>query len=85
MLRELYRMDLHVPEDMSIVGFDDLPIAAYATPPLTTVRQDRLAIGRNVCLLLEQIMAGNCINRLLMIPELVVRESTGRPRAMKKQ
>ena len=84
-LRELYRMDLHVPEDMSIVGFDDLPIAAYATPPLTTVRQDRLAIGRNVCLLLEQIMAGNCINRLLMIPELVVRESTGRPRAMKKQ
>jgi LacI family transcriptional regulator len=79
-LRELYRMNLHVPDDMSVVGFDDLPIAAYATPPLTTVRQDRLAIGRNVCLLMEQIMDGNCINRLLMIPELVVRESTGKPR-----
>lgn len=82
-LRELYRMGLHVPDDMSVVGFDDLPIAAYATPPLTTVRQDRLAIGHNVCLLLEQIMEDNCINRLLMIPELLVRESTGRPRGAK--
>ncbi len=82
-LREFSRMGLRVPEDMSVVGFDDLPIAAYAAPPLTTVRQDRIAIGRNVCLLLEQIMAGNCINRLLMTPELVVRESTGAPRGEK--
>ncbi len=79
-LCELYRLGLRVPDDMSVVGFDDLPIAAYATPPLTTIRQDRLAIGKNVCLLLEQIMKGNCINRLMLIPELVVRSSTGRPR-----
>ena len=79
-LSELYHMGLHVPDDMSVVGFDDLPIAAYATPPLTTVRQDRLAIGKNVCLLMEQLMNGNCINRMLLIPELVVRESTGKPK-----
>jgi LacI family transcriptional regulator, repressor for deo operon, udp, cdd, tsx, nupC, and nupG len=79
-LRELYRMGLRVPQDISVVGFDDIPIAAYATPPLTTVHQDRLAIGKNACLLMEQIMQGNCINRLLLIPELVIRESTGKPR-----
>lgn len=79
-LRELHHMGMHVPDDMSVVGFDDLPIAAYATPPLTTVRQDRIAIGKNVCLLMEQLIQGNCINRMLLIPELVVRESTGKPK-----
>ena len=79
-LRELYRMGLRVPDDVSVAGFDDLPLASYTTPALTTIRQNRLAIGKNVCMVMEQIMSGNYVNRLLLMPELVVRESTGRPK-----
>lgn len=35
----LYRHDIRVPDDVSLVGFDDQPVSAYTTPPLTTVRQ----------------------------------------------
>nr|WP_267901562.1 substrate-binding domain-containing protein [Caproicibacter fermentans] len=80
-LRELYRMGLRVPDDVSVAGFDDLPLASYTTPSLTTIRQNRLAIGKNVCMVMEQIMNGNHVNRLLLMPELVVRESTGKPKA----
>ncbi|MBB5233983.1 LacI family DNA-binding transcriptional regulator [Deinococcus budaensis] len=41
----LYRMGLRVPEDMSLVGFDDLPGSAYTTPPLTSVRQPMAEMG----------------------------------------
>ena len=78
-LRELHRIDMRVPADISVVGFDDLPLASYMTPTLTTIRQDRLAIGKNVCLVMEQVLKCNTINRLLLMPELVVRESTGAP------
>ncbi|HCR43159.1 MAG TPA: hypothetical protein DIV41_01130 [Ruminococcaceae bacterium] len=79
-MRELYRMGVRVPDDVSVIGFDDLPLASYTTPSLTTIRQNRLEIGRNVCLVMEQILRGNCVSRLLLMPELVKRESTGLPK-----
>lgn len=76
-LAELYRLGLRVPQDISVTGFDDIPLARYTTPPLTTIKQNRLMIGKSVCMAMEQIMSGNAISRLLLMPELVVRESTG--------
>ena len=76
-LAELSRLGLRVPSDVSVIGFDDIPLARYMTPPLTTIRQNRLAIGKSVCVAMEQIMEGIAISRLLLMPELVVRESTG--------
>jgi len=76
-LAELYRMGIRVPADVSVLGFDDIPLARYTTPPLTTIKQNRLTIGKSVCMAMEQIMEGNAISRLLLMPELVVRESTG--------
>lgn len=71
-----------VPDDVSVLGFDDIPEAAFLTPPLTTLRQDFAALGRrSVNLMLEQIgnSAGRQTTRVVIPTELVVRRSTGRP------
>ena len=67
---------------MSVIGFDDIPEAAFFTPPLTTVRQDFAALGRrSMALLLDQIGASArpAAPAAAVIPtELVVRRSTAR-------
>lgn len=65
-----------VPDDLSVVGFDDVPAAANCDPPLTTVRQPLVDKGRAAAaLLLEQIRSGNR-SRIELPIELVVRSST---------
>ncbi|MEV0643900.1 LacI family DNA-binding transcriptional regulator [Phytomonospora sp. NPDC050363] len=80
-LLALHQAGLDVPGDVSVVGFDDAPEAAYYTPPLTTVRQDFAEVGRTgMDLLLEQIEgAARSTRRVITIPGLVVRASTARP------
>jgi LacI family transcriptional regulator len=75
---------LRVPEDVSVVGFDDIQAAAYLTPRLTTVRQPLRLMGETAAKqLLERIARGNgrYPQVILLPPELVVRESTGPARA----
>ncbi|GAA4363222.1 LacI family DNA-binding transcriptional regulator [Nocardioides caricicola] len=70
-----------VPEDVSVVGFDDLPEAAYLDPPLTSVRQDFLELGRRAMALLERALAGEEQPTVDLVPTtLVVRASTAAPR-----
>ena len=78
LLRRLHEAGREVPRDLSVVGFDDIPEAAYFTPPLTTVRQDFTELGRR-CLnmLLARIEGEPVPNRVVVAPELVVRGSTG--------
>lgn len=73
---------LRVPEDLSVVGFDDVPEAAYFTPPLTTVRQDFDELGRLALkLLLDQLAGGAAEERHVVIASrLVVRKSSAPPR-----
>jgi DNA-binding LacI/PurR family transcriptional regulator len=77
-LRVLHETGRDVPRDVSIVGFDDVPEAAYSTPPLTTVRQDFMEMGRrSMHLLLNEIDNGARSTTREMVPaELVVRAST---------
>src|SRR3954447_20614069 len=77
-LRSLNEAGRRVPDEISIVGFDDIPEAAYFTPPLTTVRQDFNEMGRlSLQMLLEQIESGTVPPaRQTVAPELIVRGST---------
>ncbi|WP_062137369.1 LacI family DNA-binding transcriptional regulator [Demequina aestuarii] len=79
----LHEQGVRVPDDVSIVGFDDVPLATYLWPPLTTVRQDFGAIGKELVASLLTQMAGEAPARdaLTLIPtELIVRRSTAPPR-----
>jgi len=77
-LRALREAGRRVPEDVSVVGFDDMPESAYFWPPLTTVRQDFEEVGSHAFHVLLDQMAGRSSQvRRLVEPELIVRESTG--------
>ncbi len=79
-LRALHESDLRVPEDVSVVGFDDIPESAYLIPPLTTVRQDFPAVGRRAIEQLTAAIRGDASSVVPLIdPELVVRASTAPP------
>ena len=69
-----------VPDDVSIVGFDDLPEAEFFSPPLTTVRQDFAELGRRAMVLVERVLAGEDDASVDLVPTtLVVRASTAPP------
>jgi len=77
-LRALSEKGRAVPEDVAVVGFDDIDEAAYFTPPLTTVRQDFQRVGAAaVQVLLSQLRTGDkCQERVVIEPVLVRRQST---------
>ena len=78
LLRTLHEAGRRIPGDISVVGFDDIPEAAYFTPPLTTVRQNFNEMGRrSLLLLLDQIESGVRVpTRETVPPELIVRASS---------
>jgi LacI family transcriptional regulator len=72
----LYRNGIRVPDDVSLVGFDDQPAAAYTTPPLTTVRQPTHTIGRAAARAVIQLLEAQPLQLPALTPELIIREST---------
>ncbi len=72
---------LGVPRDLSVVGFDDIPMAAWTSPPLTTVRQPIVEKGRIAARLLIQRMKGKAVDSPSPLStSLVVRSSTSKPK-----
>ena len=79
-IRAAESLGLAVPGDVSIVGFDDSPLAASVRPPLTTIRQEITQKGRAAVAAIVGVMAGAPQEPVLLPTELVVRESTAPPR-----
>ena len=77
-LRAARERGLRVPDDLSVVGFDDAEIAPMVTPPLTTVRQPLAELGRTAVSLLVRLLDGQRVDasRVELGTQLVVREST---------
>ncbi len=78
-LRAARDLGLQVPTQLSIIGIDDIPLAAYFAPPLTTLKQDFVALGREaIGLLVQAVKKPEASHQHLRLPaELILRRSTG--------
>lgn len=84
LLRAFNEAGVRVPDDVSVIGFDDQPESGYFTPPLTTVRQDFEELGRRcLSIMLTAIEDGQGVSTAVVEPELVVRGSTSPPLNMR--
>lgn len=69
--------NIRIPQDLSIIGFDDLPMTEYTVPSLTTIRQDRISLGKCGYYALNCLLNKVPIGSIQLRATLVVRESTG--------
>lgn len=74
----LYRRSIRVPDDISIIGFDDQPHSAYMTPPLTTIAQPAYSMGETAAEMLINVLQNKEFKSEMLSAKLVIRESVAR-------
>lgn len=75
-LEECRQRGFRVPKDVSVIGFDDLPLSTSLTPPLTTIHQSRLELGKSAYLAMNGLIHKIPVGQLLLRPNFIQREST---------
>jgi DNA-binding LacI/PurR family transcriptional regulator len=77
-MNALYEKGLHIPDDISVVGFDDLELSAFLTPPLTTVNAPTERVGKTAARHLFNLLAKQEVDFVTLLPtEIVIRRSCG--------
>jgi LacI family transcriptional regulator/LacI family repressor for deo operon, udp, cdd, tsx, nupC, and nupG len=71
------QLGISVPGQLSIIGFDDIELAQYVTPPLTTIHQPKLRLGQLAMEMLVDLLANRTVQNSVLPTDLVVRSSTG--------
>lgn len=77
-MEECVQRGFRVPEDISVIGFDDISLAATYNPPLTTIRQERNELGKCAYVILNSLIHHISISKTLLRPKLIERETTAR-------
>ena len=77
MMRAFHEAGVRIPDDIAVVGYDDVAGSDFYEPPLTTVRQPFQEVGRQAIDTLLAVLVGNRVERAPILPELVVRASSG--------
>lgn len=75
-ITQCQQLGYKVPENISIIGFDDLPISEYTSPPLTTIRQDRTELGKSGFFALSSLLNNIPISTFSLHAKLIERKST---------
>ena len=75
-MKKLAAAGISVPQQVSVIGYDGIPLAGYSTPGLTTISQNSLQMGKIALRILRHLADGVQISRVMLRPRLIVREST---------
>jgi DNA-binding LacI/PurR family transcriptional regulator len=78
LLAACHKRGVFVPDNLSIVGFDDIDMAAYTIPPLTTIRQPRFELGQRAMQMMLDLLGGREPENRIVSGELMVRQTTAR-------
>jgi DNA-binding LacI/PurR family transcriptional regulator len=85
LLAACHKRGISVPGDLSIIGFDDIDMADYTMPGLTTIRQPRFELGKRAMHMMRALLSGEEPENQFLPCELVVRQTTARLLSVKNQ